>query len=219
MANLYDYLDWRGDLTFAQSPLNEVDSLIFSWIAYVEWDGVLPPPGEGVPLSLKEAAQRYFEIHPAPSEKNAAYSIFPKVSSAVLLARLMHCSRYEKVRLCAYANELDEGEQKQFAALTVLSDEWAYAAYRGTDSSIVGWKEDCFLVFDEAVPAQLSALAYLSQVPEIARGPLYLGGHSKGGNLAVYAGVKCEGSMAARIEKIYNHDGPGFPLSFIQHMD
>lgn len=219
MANLYDYLDWRGDLTFAQSPLNEVDSLIFSWLAYVEWNGVLPGSGEGEALPLIQAAEIYFSLHSVPAEKNAAYSINPKITGAVLLQRLMGCERFRHVKLCAFANELDEGAQKQFAALTIMGEDWAYVSYRGTDTSLIGWKEDCFLVFDEAVPAQLAALEYLGRVPELEKRALYLGGHSKGGNLAVYAGVKCAPEMAMRIEKIYNHDGPGFPLSFIQGMD
>jgi len=219
MANLYDYLDWRGDLTFAQSPLNEVDSLIFTWLAYVEWDGVLSGPGEGEALPLWKAAEKYFDQNPLPEEKNAAYSIFPKITSAVLLHRLMQLDRYRDILLCAFVNELDEGEQKQFAALTILWEDRAYVSYRGTDTSFVGWKEDCFLVFDQAVPAQVSALKYLGQVPQLSGRRLYLGGHSKGGNLAVYAGVKCAPEIGSRIELIFNNDGPGFPLSFIQSMD
>ena len=219
MANLYDYLDWRGDLTFAQSSLNEVDSLIFSWLAYVEWDGVLPGPGAGESLPLRQAAEKYFAMHSLPEEKNAAYSILPKVTSAVLLHRLMQLERYRDIRLCAFVNELNEEENKQFAALTLLESDWAYVAYRGTDTSLVGWKEDCFLVFDQAVPAQISALQYLDQVPQLSGRRLYLGGHSKGGNLAVYAGVKSAPEMGSRIEMIFNNDGPGFPRSFIQGLD
>lgn len=141
------------------------------------------------------------------------------MTAAVLLDRLINCPRFQGVRLCGFVNELDEREEKQFAALTVLGPDWAYISYRGTDTTFIGWKEDCCLSLAEAVPAQLSALRYLSRVPEAAGLPLYLGGHSKGGNLAVYAGVKCEAAMRRRIVRIFNNDGPGFPGTFIAGED
>lgn len=214
MANLYDYLDWRGDIPFEGAPLNEVDNLILSWLSYAKWDGVLPAPGEGS-LTLADAVERFFARQPRPQDRGAASSINPAVTATVLLNRLSSCPRFQKVLLCGFVNELDEKEEKQFAALTILGCDWAYISFRGTDTTFVGWKEDCCLSLSEAVPAQLAAVRYLSRVPETEGRRLYIGGHSKGGNLAVYAGVKCAPEIAHRVERIFNNDGPGFPQSFI----
>lgn len=219
MANLYDYLDWRGDVSFEGSPLNEVDNLILSWLSYAQWDGVLPAPGEGEPLTLTDAAARFFALRSRPQDRSAAYSINPTVTAEVLLSRLASCPRFQGVRLCGFVNELDEKEEKQFAALTILCCDWAYISFRGTDTTFIGWKEDCCLSLSQAVPAQVAAVAYLTRVPETAQRRLYIGGHSKGGNLAVYAGVKCGPEIAGRVERIFNNDGPGFPQAFIEGED
>ena len=219
MANLYDYLAWRGDLPLEQIPFNEVDNLIFSWLSYADWDGALPGPGEGEPLSLSRAASAFFALRPCPQAPGAAYSNNPKVTAAVLVKRLSACPRYADIRLCGFVNEIDEAAEKQFAALTILWGDRAYISYRGTDTTFVGWKEDCCLSLSEAVPAQVAAVEYLSRVPEAENRRLILGGHSKGGNLAVYAGVKCGDEIKSRVEAVYNNDGPGFPLSFIRGED
>lgn len=219
MANLYDYLAWRGDLSFAQSPPNEVDFLILSWLSYVAWDDILPGPEAAASLTLAEAARRYFLLHPAPIGKNDAFSINVRISGPALLERAAAQPRYRSLALCAYANEWDAARQKQFAALTFLSGDAAIVACRGTDNTIVGWKEDCFLSLSEAVPAQLAAVRYLENAAVLAGRPLYLCGHSKGGNLAVYAAARCSATIAPRIQCVYNFDGPGFPLSFIESPD
>lgn len=218
MANLYDYLAWRGDIALHHAGLNEVDSLIFSWLAYVEWDGILPAPGEGEPLSLRSCAEAYFACHPLP-EKNAVHAIIPAVAAEALLHRIASHPRFENILLCGFVNELDAEKEKQFAALAFLWGDQAFVAFRGTDTTFVGWKEDFFLCLSEAVPAQLAAVDYLSRVPQLEGRRLFLGGHSKGGNLAAYAGVKCAPEYAMRIETIFNFDGPGFPASFIQSED
>ena len=218
MANLYDYLLWRGDIALEHAGLNEVDSLIFSWLAYVEWDGILPPPGEGEPLPLRECAKKYFACHPLP-EKNAVHSIIPAVAAEALLQIAARHPRFANILLCGFVNELDADREKQFSALTFLWEDQAFVAYRGTDTTFVGWKEDFFLCLSDAVPAQLAAVAYLDRVPELSGKRLFLSGHSKGGNLAVYAGVKCAPEHAMRIEMIQNFDGPGFPAPFIQSED
>ncbi len=219
MANFYDYLAWRGDLSFAQAPANEVDFLLLAWLSYVEWDQVLPSPGERASISLGQAAEKYFSLHPDLLKKDESYSIHVGISGAALLEKAALCPRFQDLQLCAFANELDLEEEKQFAALTFLLDDTAVVSFRGTDTSIVGWKEDCFLSLSEAVPAQIAAVRYLENTPVLEGRKIVLCGHSKGGNLAVYSGARCRGDISARIERIYNFDGPGFPLSFIQSQD
>lgn len=213
MANMYDYLAWRGDLTFDQSPLCEVDNLVLSWLSYADWGSAVPPPGAGS-VSLAQAAQAFLLAHPGADDPAGAYSINAQTTGGVMAARASACPRFRDLQLCGYVNEIDPQEQKQFSAVTILAGAWAYVAYRGTDSTFVGWREDCNLSLSEAVPSQVRAAEYLSQVPQLQGRRLYLGGHSKGGNLAVYAGVKCGPDIAARVDTIFNNDGPGFTEHF-----
>lgn len=213
MANMYDYLAWRGDLTFDQSPLCEVDNLVLSWLSYADWDSAVPPPGAGS-VSLSQAAQAFLLAHPGADDPAGAYSINAQTTGGVMAVRASACPRFRDLQLCGYVNEIDPLEQKQFSAVTILAGAWAYVAYRGTDSTFVGWREDCNLSLSEAVPSQVRAAEYLSQVPQLQGRRLYLGGHSKGGNLAVYAGVKCGPDIAARVDTIFNNDGPGFTEHF-----
>lgn len=213
MANMYDYLLWRGDLSFDASPLNEVDNLILSWLSYADWGDAVPPPGEGS-VSLAKAAERFYETHPGADNPSGAYSINAQVTGGVMVGRAACQPRFGKMQLCGYVNEIDPAEQKQFSAVSLLWGAFAYVAYRGTDSTFVGWREDCNLSLSEAVPSQVRAAEYLSQVPQLAGRRIYVGGHSKGGNLAVYAGVKCGPEIAARIDTIFNNDGPGFTAHF-----
>ena len=217
MANLYDYLAWRGDLTFSQAPLNEVDSLIFSWLSYAEWGDALPAPGKGQPVPLRDAAARFLALtHRNTEDKNAAYSNNAALTGAVVARIAGKTRRFGEVAACGFVDEIDEKEQKQFSAVTFLPGETAFIAFRGTDSTFVGWHENCNLSLSRAVPAQVRASEYLSQVPQIEGRMLDLGGHSKGGNLAVYAGVKCEESIRRRIRTIWNFDGPGFGDAFLE---
>lgn len=218
MANMYDYLLWRGDLSFDQSPLNEVDNLILSWLSYADWGDAVPPPGAGE-VPLFQAVNRFLETHPGADTASRAYSINAQVTVGVMASRAGRQPRFGSMRLCGYVNEIDPEAQKQFAAVTLLWGAWAYVAYRGTDSTFTGWREDCNLSLSEAVPSQVRAAEYLAQVPQLSGRRLYIGGHSKGGNLAVYAGVKCGPEIVGRIDTIFNNDGPGFTAHFVAGED
>lgn len=129
-----------------------------------------------------------------------------------LLVACGQSPRYEKVRIYRYNEETNLKEVKQFAAVTFFID-WRtiYVAFRGTDGTMVGWQEDFNLAFMDEVPAQAQAKAYLYRiVKKYFWCKIIVGGHSKGGNLAVYAGMKQEGNYGKRIPAIYNMDGPGF---------
>lgn len=119
--------------------------------------------------------------------------------------------RLRDARLCSYVSETDDAKEKQFAACTLRFPSGdAYVSFRGTDNSIVGWKEDFNMAFETDVPSQRAAVAYLERVARGVTGKLYVGGHSKGGNLAVYSAMNCSEQAYARIEKVFSHDGPGF---------
>ncbi|MBC5580105.1 DUF2974 domain-containing protein [Anaerofilum sp. BX8] len=207
MANILDYLEWRGDLTLQQAPFNPVDGLILCRLAYVPFDGIAPGPGEGT--ATIGGAARVLLAQQTP-ERRAVVSGLWK-GDAELLAALMDSGRFSGMLLESYVSELDPEEEKQFSAFTVcLGDGSRYVAYRGTDSTLVGWKEDFNMAFTTPVPAQRTAAEYLRARAAEKPGPLRVGGHSKGGNLAVFAAAFCGEETQGRILEVQNNDGPGF---------
>ena len=207
MANILDYLEWRGDLTLEQAPFNPVDGLILCRLAYVPFDGIAPGPGEGT--ATIGGAARVLLAQQTP-ERRAVVSGLWK-GDAELLAALMDSGRFSGMLLENYVSELDPEEEKQFSAFTVcLGDGSRYVAYRGTDSTLVGWKEDFNMAFTTPVPAQRTAAEYLRARAAEKPGPLRVGGHSKGGNLAVFAAAFCGEETQGRILEVQNNDGPGF---------
>ena len=203
MADLYDYLQWRGDLTFSQSPVNPVDTLIFSALSYISFGGSVESMPE-VPISLKDAADEFFRL---PDQADRC-----RVKNDLnLLMAAAESRRFQNVMLLQYRSILIPEEETQFAAITfLLDDNSGVIAFRGTDYTLVGWKEDFNMTFRETIPAQLLAQEYTAEIGSKYIMPLRLCGHSKGGNLAVFAAVKTEASIRDRIREIYNHDGPGF---------
>ena len=206
--SLFDYVIWRGDLTFDQVPFNELDSAILSMFAYLDF-GDLDISQAGKSLSLKEAANRFF----------AAESRYDAPDNAMLIPQ--HClymfeqaaktARFGSIELHDYNTYVDAKTQTQFGAVTFsLSKNRHYVAFRGTDNTIAGWKEDLNLAVKQEVPAQKRATAYLAKIAEKCSGKLIIGGHSKGGNLALYSAVKAGKATRERIESIWNFDGPGF---------
>ena len=200
MANVFDYLAWRGDLPFSVAPFNAVDSLILSRLSYLPFDGVVPAAFTG--------AMRISDAAAAMHSEGLQYRL---AEDERLLDTLAASPRFQNAQLCGFVNLLNPVEEKQFAAVCIhLEGELPYAAFRGTDGTLVGWKEDFNMASSKAVPSQLEAAAYLNEASGTFSGRLRAGGHSKGGNLAVYAAAFCRPSVQARIEAVYNHDGPGF---------
>ena len=203
MANIFDYLNWRGDLSLQQDEFNEVDNLILSRLSFIPFDGVVPESFD-TGLSIQSAAEVIGKIKPSDLELNMKKDL-------KLLKAVAKSNRFASMRLCGYINNVDIKTQKQFCAVTIeLGNNAVYVAYRGTDKSIVGWKEDFNMSFMPSIPAQIHAVSYLEEAATHFKGKIIVGGHSKGGNLAVYAAAFCSKNLQARIEKIYNNDGPGF---------
>lgn len=202
MGNLLDYLAWRGDLPLDRVPFGPVDGLVLSVLSYVHFDG--PAQGEE-PVPLGKAAEEYLAL-PAARRGRCRCE-----SDLALLRALVRARRFARLGLCRCADRFVPKEETQFAALTVLLDDGsAFLAFRGTDGTLVGWKEDFNISFMDVVPAQLEAAGYIQDFAASFPGQLRLGGHSKGGNLAVYAGVFCPAAVQRRIEAVWSNDGPGF---------
>ena len=203
MADLFDYIQWRGDLSFTQVPPNSVDALIFSALSYLSFSGSVEAMPE-VPISLADAADEFFRLTDQESRCRAKADLS-------LLMEAAHSRRFGSCMVLQYRDTLIPEEETQFAAITFLLDnDSAFLTFRGTDFSLIGWKEDFNMSFQETIPAQRLALQYTREIAEKYHMPLYLCGHSKGGNLAVFAAVKSEPEIRGRIVDVYNHDGPGF---------
>lgn len=205
MGTIFDYLDWRGDIPFAQVPLNPVDALILSTLAYVHFQDLVPQrPGPGVPLA--QAAQAFLSLPESSTEDRVRCD-----NDRKLLRALMDAPRFSGLTLTFHQDIFSPQQETQFAALAIrVSQEETFLAFRGTDSTLVGWKEDFNMSFLDTVPAQQAALDYLTAWVAHSPGPVILGGHSKGGNLAVYAAALASPTVRDRVKAVYNNDGPGF---------
>lgn len=210
MAGLLDYLEWRGDLTFEETEFNEVDSLILAWLSYAALDGIVPGEcSETEAITVEEATTQFLKTHDVDKILRETVS-FTK-TSVVLLQKLGASRRFREVRLTGFVNQIDYKKETQFCAMTVLLKRNRFAVvFRGTDEHLVSWKEDFNMMFLPVVPAQRMALAYLEEAAERIHGKMYVCGHSKGGNLAVYAGIRSSYKARRKIQDIYNFDGPGF---------
>ena len=210
MGNILDYLAVWGNLSLEDTYFNDVDALILCRLSYIPFDKIVPS-GSSL-ISLKTACQPFLRIRTL--RKPGAY---PTQNDRLLLGALSKSRRFGQMYLTRYKAVTDPVEEKQFAALTVLTgDGQAFLSYRGTDDTLVGWKEDFNMSFLSPVPAQEEAVRYLETVAYDLPFPLRLGGHSKGGNLAVYAAAFAPPFVQRRITAVYNNDGPGFPASVLE---
>lgn len=209
MANLFDYLDWRGDLSVLRDPFNEVDNLVLSLLSYIDFGEIVPESFREPPVTVQKAAERFFDSG-LYLERN---SIGPMMSeqTIALLKKIREISRFSGMKMTGYVNHVDREKETQFAAVTILlPDDTAYVAFRGTDNNLIGWKEDFNMSFLTCVPAQETALRYLEKASAFLGGKIRVGGHSKGGNLAVYASIFSKKEIQGRIIDVYSNDGPGF---------
>ena len=218
MGTVYDYLTWRGDLTMRAAPFCEVDSLILSMFAYLDMQDIVPAPGEEGELSVWAASKAFLERYPDP-KKSKMGVLIPK--DIVKMMRAMRSTkRFGTLKISGYVNLIDPETELQFSAVTFLmADGTAIVTYRGTDDTLVGWKEDMNMCFLPVVPAQIKAVEYLKNVAKEHKGKLILTGHSKGGNLAVYAAVHSDAAIRERITAVYSNDGPGFGKNILDDPD
>ena len=210
MSNIIDYIKWRGDLSFNQSEFNEIDNLILARFSYSCLDGAIK---ENEKITIKQAYENT-EKNGIPEQK------ILQIEDKDLFPAMAKSKRFGKLYIIEYVNNVDEDEEKQFSAVTILlPDNTMYVAYRGTDNTLVGWKEDFNMCFSSNVPSQLAATQYLEKVSKLNKRKIRVGGHSKGGNLAIYAAVFANDSVKNRIINVYNNDGPGMSSDIIEKQE
>ena len=209
MGNIMDYISWRGDLTFAQSPFNEVDNLILACFSYVNLDGIPAVSGQKG-IELKKLVKEFKKLHTI--KELEADKSFIRLAPFMMF-EMAKSVRFGNCVIRNYVNEIVTEAEQQFSAVEiVLDDGTSYISFRGTDDTIIGWKEDINLSTG-VVPAQERAVEYMERISDKASGMLRVGGHSKGGNLAIYGSVMCK-SAHDKILEIYSNDGPGFSKEF-----
>lgn len=209
MGNIMDYISWRGDLTFAQSPFNEVDNLILACFSYVNLDGIPAVSGQKG-IELKKLVKEFKKLHTI--KELEADKSFIRLAPFMMF-EMAKSVRFGNCVIRNYVNEIVTEAEQQFSAVEiVLDDGTSYISFRGTDDTIIGWKED-FNLSTGVVPAQERAVEYMQRISDKAYGMLRVGGHSKGGNLAIYGSVMCK-SAHDKILEIYSNDGPGFSKEF-----
>ena len=216
MPNIQDYVLWRGDLPIRQVPLCDVDALLLSYLSYMRYDGVVGDSFEGEGVRLADAAQELLDRN----ERDKTPLAYNVKEDRKLLAALMQSARFADMRLVGYVNRVDDKVEEQFSGVTFLiEDGSSFVAFRGTDDAMVGWKEDFNMSFEMQVPAQRDAVTYVEKASAALRCPLRVGGHSKGGNLAAYAGMFVSDETREWIRTVYNFDGPGFNEATISSPD
>ena len=202
MANVCDYVKWRGDLSLEQSEFNEIDNLILSRFSYFPFDEIIK---ENEVVTIKELSERFRkqDISKLPILWKDDVELFPLMGES---------ERFGTLLATKYINKIDPEQEKQFSAITVLMpDDTIFVSYRGTDNTIVGWKEDLNMSFKSHIASQISAKKYLEIIAqEYPDKKIKIGGHSKGGNIAVYAATFAPKEVKDRIINVYNNDGPGF---------
>ena len=199
--NVFGYLS-RSFETLDERPLTDVDSLVLACLSYYRYQGGAVRTAEGAPVR---------DLFCAEDLEEMTRGLWDPDGLARLLALVVSSPRFRDLRVSDYVDDFDEAAEKQFSACVLrLPGGGAYVSFRGTDNTLVGWKEDFNMAFETGVPSQYAAIGYLERVAPTIEGPIYLGGHSKGGNLAVCAAARCPEGTARRIARVFSHDGPGF---------
>lgn len=201
--------------SFADVPLGEVDALVLATVAYFNFEaGVLAnrQPSERVPLPVALCGIARDDLYSA--------GWLETLDGDSFLAALLQSARFMELEVAFYANEFSSHFEKQFSAVTFfLPNNGAFIAFRGTDNTLAGWKEDFNINFMERVPSQERACMYVEDIAALRPSRLFVGGHSKGGNLAEYAALTCTDSTFLRIHRVFNFDGPGFAFSPSSRID
>ncbi len=209
MANIIDYLEWRGDLKTIIEPINEVDAAILSRLTYQRFE-MLKKSIKNTPL--ESALTRILAIDDIENKTLIK-------SDYDFMLSLLKCQRFKDLIILDYTDRIEKESQIQFSALTLLDKDTGvlFVFFRGTDNTLVGWKEDFNMAFVIPLPGQIMAKEYLKNMSALTKGDIIVGGHSKGGNLALYASAFVEESVQKRIRHVYNFDGPGFDEETIKN--
>ena len=207
MGIIFDYLYQVAYDSIYDTPFNELDMLMLTELTYLPFDQIVSEQmSPDCTCRLFEAAEK------VPQD----LSMLVTKNRLKLLEKAASSTRFKNIKLMGYVNDIDSDVQKQFAAMIFKIKPDSYVlTFRGTDDSIIGWKEDFHMTYMDQVPAQKTAVNYLRKAMDALPGQFILTGHSKGGNLASYAASQIEPEYQERIQSIYSYDAPGLNHSVI----
>lgn len=211
MYYISDYILWRGDIPFSDAPFNAVDGYILAKAGTPDYSELVREGEDDILLS--ELVGRYTGVH---GRSNDTLGMLASKGIMPMLRSLGTTKRFGDIRVRQFVKILDTAQTEQLSALTLLlSDGTAYVTFRGTDDTLLAWKENMYLASEHTVAAQRDAREYLERISDGFAGPLRVGGHSKGGNLAVFAAAKVSEQIQDRILEVFSFDGPGFRSAFL----
>lgn len=202
IPDIIRYVVEHGDKDFEEVPYTDVDALVFATLIYGPFQ-LLPPASE--PYTIRSATEYLLTVD------NLSEHILIKGDDN-LLAACGESRRFSSVPLLDFVSDTDIEHDKQFCAGTFrITDGLYFVCFRGTDDSVVAWKEDFNMSFTSPVPAQEDAARYLSAACDKYSGSFVTTGHSKGGNLSIYSAAFIPSEKQGRVLEVYSFDGPGFP--------
>lgn len=210
MAHLIDYLEKVENLTFDQEPLNILDKVCINEIGYLTYEKWLTASDLKKSINLHDFAEG--------KELNPDYSFMVTKERVELAEAIVRSRRFASLSLSDYRSVLDKEVEKQFAAMIFSLPELDYhqLVFRGTDDSVIGWKEDFQLTYSREISAHRSALAFLSEHLPNLSGHITVSGHSKGGNLALYSAVQSSTALREKIAELLLLDSPGLMKSLLE---
>lgn len=210
MAHLIDYLEKVENLTFDQEPLNILDKVCINEIGYLTYEKWLTASDLKKPINLHDFAEG--------KELNPDYSFMVTKERVELAEAIVRSKRFAGLHLSNYRSVLDKEVEKQFAAMIFSLPELDYhqLVFRGTDDSVIGWKEDFQLTYSREIPAHRSAMTFLEDHLPNLSGHITVSGHSKGGNLALYSAVQSSTSLREKIAELLLLDSPGLMKSLLE---
>lgn len=214
MDHIVSYVKRQSEDSFADVPFNEVDALVLSQFVYLKLDGVIPT------ISEKKEAVCLYEIANTMDYDKVFMDERYRKDNLELFQTMADSRRFRGMRMNFFSDITSVLAETQFSAMTVFLEEGpAVIIYRGTDETMVGWKEDFNMCFKEPVMGQSLSAMYLQQVSERIQGDFVVSGHSKGGNFAVYAAMNVEEKVQNRIQRVYSFDSPGFRPEILESVD
>ena len=208
MSNINDYLEWRGDLSMSISKFNEIDSMILARFSYLIFNKINMKDKE----TIKTISEKM---------KNFENEEFRYNGDKEMITLLGKSNRFKNMAVTDYVENTDKTVEKQFSAITIHNaKKEIYISFIGTDSSIIGWKEDFNMAFMESVPAQIAGLEYVENIAKkYPDKKIRIGGHSKGGSIAIFSAVSVSKEIQDRIIEVCNYDGPGLVKNIIEKIE
>ncbi len=209
---MFEYVSQYCTDTFLERPFGVEDAIVLAQLSYIKLDAFLK--------DFKKDSVDMCSLYDSPLRETLVADPKYKKDHMALLKAISASLRFKGLRARFYVNQVDTAEETQFSAVTfLLPDGMPFVAFRGTDETMLGWQEDFGLALKKPIAGQKLAADYLRKVAEFTEGPLMLGGHSKGGNLSLYAMFTVDSAIRDRVTKIYTLDAPGFRPEFIEHTD